>query len=111
MLRVRDVDGCAVVRYGLIARDSPAAPGHGAPVGKGVREPGHEDGRQDGGVDTLVVVGIDADFLVFGVEGKLADVQGLELVVRLEVGPAPDAAVDHVGKTFAVRNLDRKKNE
>ena len=83
--------------------------GHDGPGGgasrHGVGEPGHEDGRQDGGLDALVVVGVDAHVLVLRVERELADVERLELVVRLQVRPAPHAAVDHVGEALAVGNL------
>jgi hypothetical protein len=52
-----------------------------------------------------VVVGVDADVLLLGAEGELAAVQGLELVVRLQVGPAPHAAVDDVGQALPVGHL------
>ena len=51
------------------------------------------------------MVGVDADVLLLGAEGELAAVQGLELVVRLQVGPAPHAAVDDVGQALPVGHL------
>lgn len=68
--------------------------------------PGHEHGWQDRALDPLVVVRVYADLFLLSREGKLARLQGLELVVRLEVGPAPDPAVDHVGQPLAVRDLE-----
>ena len=56
------------------------------------------------------MVGVDADLLLLGVEGVLADGQGLELVVGLQVGPAPHAAVDHVGEALAVGDLGTEQN-
>ena len=47
----------------------------------------------------------DADLHLLGGEGVLAQVQRLELVVGLEVRPAPDAAVDHVRQSFPVGHL------
>lgn len=54
---------------------------------------------------TPVVVGVDADVLLLGAEGELAALQGLQLVVGLQVGPAPQATVDDVGQTFSVGHL------
>ena len=56
----------------------------------------HEDRGHGRGVHPLVVIGVDAHLHLLGGEGVLADLQGLELMVRLEVGPAPDPAVDDV---------------
>ena len=44
---------------------------------------------------------------MLGVEGVLAEVEGLELVVRLQVRPPPHPAVDHVREPLPVRNLMR----
>ena len=57
---------------------------------------GNQDGRHHGRLHPLVVVGVDADLHLFGGEGVLADLQRFQLVVRLEVRPAPDPAVDDV---------------
>lgn len=62
----------------------------------------HQDGRQDGAFDALVMVGIDAHFFLFGGEWKVADLECLELVVTLQVGPAPDAAVDDMRQALAM---------
>ena len=51
------------------------------------------------------MVGVDAHVLVLGVEGEVADVQGLQLVVALQVGPPPHAAVYDVGKPLSVGDL------
>lgn len=51
------------------------------------------------------MVGIDAHFILFEVEGELARVDGPQLVVAVEVGPSPQAAVDDVGQALAVGHL------
>ena len=51
------------------------------------------------------MVGIDADDILLGVERKEAMVDGLELVEVLEVGPAPDVAVELVREVLALRDL------
>lgn len=71
-----------------------------------LRVSGNENGRHHGRLDAFVVVGIDAHLHLLRVERKLTDVERLELVVRLQVGPAPDSTVDHVRKTFAMRDLE-----
>ena len=57
-------------------------------------------------LDSLVMVGIDTDFFLFGRERVLAVFERFELVVRLEIRPSPDAAVDHVRQTLAMRHLE-----
>ena len=52
----------------------------------------------------------DADLHLLGGEGVLAQVQRLELVVGLEVGPAPHPAVDHVRQPLAVRHLQEQQS-
>ena len=56
-------------------------------------------------------IGSDADLHLFGGEGVLAQVQGLELVVGLEVRPAPHAAVDHMRQPLAMRHLQERNNK
>lgn len=51
------------------------------------------------------MVGVDADVLLLGAEGELAALQGLQLVVGLQVRPAPHPAVDDVGQTLPVGHL------
>ena len=48
---------------------------------------------------------IDADFLLARVEREPALRDRAEFVVRLKVGPAPDAAVDDVRQSLPVRHL------
>jgi hypothetical protein len=69
----------------------------------------HQNWRHDGGLHPLVVVGIDAHLHLLRVEGELADLQRLELVVGLQVRPAPHAAIDHVRQALPVRHLRRYK--
>ena len=52
----------------------------------------------------LVVVGVDAHVVVLEVEGVLAELDVLQLVL-VEVGPAPQPGVDHVGEAFTPRHL------
>ena len=47
----------------------------------------------------------DSYIFLFGSEGEVAAVKSFELVVRLEVWPPPDPAVDHVRQTLPVRHL------
>ena len=66
---------------------------------------GNQNWRHHRGLHPLVVVGVDADLHLLGGEGVLADLQRLELVVRLEVWPAPHPAVDDVRETLPVGHL------
>ena len=68
-----------------------------------------ESGEVDAGADdALVVVGVDADRVGLEVEGVLAVLDLLQLVL-VQVGPPPDAGVDHVREPFPARNLDKEK--
>ena len=58
----------------------------------------HQHRREDGRFYPLVVVRIDADFLLFGTEGKFAAFQRLEFVMRLKVRPTPNSAIYKVRK-------------
>jgi len=66
---------------------------------------GDKNRRHYGRLDAFVVVGVDANLHLLRVEGELADVERFELVVGLKIGPAPDAAVDHMRKAFPMRDL------
>ncbi len=52
-----------------------------------------------------VVVGVDTDVLLLGAKGELAALQGFQLVVGLQVRPAPHPAVDDMRQTFPVGHL------
>lgn len=54
---------------------------------------------------TSVVVRIDADVFLLGAEREFAALEGLELVVGLQVGPAPHSAVDDMRQTLPVGHL------
>ena len=54
------------------------------------------------------MVRVDTDVVPLEAEGVLAGWDGPEFVVVLQVRPAPQAAVNDVGKTFAVRDLDEE---
>jgi len=58
-----------------------------------------------GALHPLVVIRVDADLLLLGAERVLAHLQVLELVVGLEVRPAPHATVDDVRQAFPVGDL------
>lgn len=55
--------------------------------------------------NTFVMIGVDAHFFLLGPERILAHLQGFELVMGLQVRPAPHAAIDDVGKAFPVGHL------
>lgn len=57
------------------------------------------------GLHASVVVRVDTDVLLLGAKGELTAVQGFELVVGLQVRPAPDPTVDDMGETFPVGHL------
>lgn len=52
-----------------------------------------------------VVVGVNTDVFLLGAEGELTALQGFQLVVGLQVGPAPHSAVDDVGQALPVGHL------
>lgn len=54
---------------------------------------------------SLIVVWVDTHFILLRVEGVFAQLHRPQLVVGLQVGPAPQTAVDDVGQTFSVGNL------
>lgn len=53
----------------------------------------------------LVMVGVDADLVLLGVKGVLAHLDGPQLVVAVQVRPAPQPAVDDVRQALPVRHL------
>ena len=57
--------------------------------------------------DPLVVVGVHTDAVRLQVECELAVLDLLELVL-VQVGPAPDPGVDHMGKAFSPGNLGKE---
>lgn len=68
-----------------------------------------EAGEVDAGADhPLIVVRVDADGVRLEVEGVLAVLDLLQLVL-VQVGPPPDAGVDHMREPFPARNLDKDK--
>ena len=60
---------------------------------------------------TNIVVGIDADVIPLERKGILAVVDSLQLMMVLEVRPAPQAAINHMRKSLAMRNLMRGEKE
>ena len=66
------------------------------------REAGEVDPGAD---DALVVVGVDADRVGLEVEGVLAILDLLQLVL-VQVGPPPYARVDHVREPLPARHLE-----
>lgn len=48
----------------------------------------------------FIVVGVDAHVVCLEVEGVLAVLHVLQLVL-VEIGPAPEACVNHMGETFS----------
>lgn len=51
------------------------------------------------------MVGVDAHFFLFRAKRELTAFQWFQLMVRLQVRPAPHSAVYDVGKPLAVRHL------
>lgn len=66
---------------------------------------GYQHGRQHWRLHAAVVVGVDAHLFLLGAEWELAALQRLQLVVRLQVRPAPHPAVDDMGQPLAVGHL------
>lgn len=65
-----------------------------------------ESGEVDaGGDDTLVVVRVHAHAVRFQIEGELAVLDLLELVL-VKVGPSPDPGVDDMRKSFPCGDLE-----
>lgn len=59
-----------------------------------------------GRLHSLVMVGVDTHFVLLQVEGVLARLHGLQLVVAVQVRPPPQAAVEDVGQTFPMGHLE-----
>jgi len=73
--------------------------------GIGFGESRYQHRRQDRRFDSFVVIRVDANVFVFGGKGKFAAFQRLQLVMRLKIRPAPNAAIDDVRKSFTMRHL------
>lgn len=91
--------------------------------GRAVRRPRHQDGRKHCNgrlshhqfekitpiitwcLDSLVVVRVDAHLVPLQLEGVLAVLESVQLVVGLQVWPPPQAAVDHMGQALALGHL------
>ena len=54
-----------------------------------------------------IVVRVDTHIILLQTEGKPAGVNGLELMVILQVWPPPQPTVDDVRETLAMRNLNQ----
>ena len=52
------------------------------------------------------MVRVDADLILLGVEGIFTVVHSPQLMVGLQVWPAPQATVDHMRKTLSVGHLE-----
>ena len=66
------------------------------------RQPGQVDAGRN---DALVVVRIDADQILFQIEGVLAVLFVLEFVL-VKIRPTPKTSVNYVGKSFTRRHLE-----
>jgi len=67
--------------------------------------PWHEDRRQHWSLHPAVVIGVNAHLFLLGAKWELTALQRLQLVVRLEVRPAPHSAINDMGQTLAVGHL------
>lgn len=65
-----------------------------------------DQGVITGRLHPLVMVGVDTHFVLLQVEGELAGLHGLQLVVAVQVGPPPQAAVEDVGQPLPVGHLE-----
>lgn len=57
------------------------------------------------GLHPAVVIGVNAHLFLLGAKWELTALQWLQLVVGLQVRPAPHSAVNDVGQPLAVRHL------
>jgi hypothetical protein len=53
------------------------------------------------------MIRIYANIFLLGIKRKLAKRFGLELVVRLEIGPSPNTAVNNMRQALSMRDLER----
>ena len=73
--------------------------------GYGGRIARDQNRRKNRRLHSSVVAGVDANLVLFEPEGVLAELEGFQLVVALEVRPPPHAAVYDVWKSLAMGNL------
>lgn len=67
--------------------------------------------RQNRTLDSLIVIGINANFLLFSAEWILARFDRFQFVVALKIRPTPDATVNDMRKTFAMRDLKKESRD
>lgn len=65
----------------------------------------HQNRRKYWTFNSFVVIGVDADFFLFGAKGILAHLEWFELMMGLQVRPAPHTAVDDMWEALPVRHL------
>lgn len=65
----------------------------------------HQNRRKYWTFNSFVVIWVDAHFFLFGAEWILANLERFELMVGLQVRPAPHAAVDDVWEALPVGHL------
>lgn len=65
----------------------------------------NENGWQNGTLDTLIMIGIDADLFLLCTEWILTCFDGLQLVVTLKIWPTPNATINDMRQTFAMGDL------
>lgn len=65
----------------------------------------HQEVAPTWGLYPLIVVGIHADLVLLHVEGKLTQLHGPQLVVAVQVGPSPQAAVDDMREPLPMGHL------
>lgn len=58
------------------------------------------------GLHSAVMVWVDADLLLLRAKRELAAFQGLQLMMGLQIWPAPHAAVDDMGQPLPVGHLE-----
>lgn len=65
----------------------------------------HREAAPTWGLYPLIVVGIHADLVLLHVEGELTQLHGPQLVVAVQVGPSPQAAVDDMREPLPMGHL------
>lgn len=57
------------------------------------------------GLHPLVMVGVDADFVLLEMKGILTCLNSAQLMMAVKIWPSPQSAVDNMGKPLPVRYL------
>lgn len=89
----------------LAVQGGAAELGQQAELGVIFTVPWHQHRRQHWRLYPAIVVRVDAHLLLLGAKWELTALQRLQLMVGLEIRPAPHSAINDVGQTLAVGHL------